>query len=228
MGLDLYAGPLWRLYSGQIVRPTQRMGGMTGTIIYAPGAEPLTRQEAVEQVAALRRQIDVETGGRLPGDWNEKSDSYFSEQLGWDGLQSLVLLAAYNHRDDLVRPRQLPESLEDDRAYNEAVPGKYYVGPMAVIEAQMIVPGAGNQAMILAQLREEVWSDRVDIDGWFERGFAPTDGYVMVGVGEGKYERVEVDTVDDPVRHNGEYAFAVFTKALAFAEQHNVPITHDG
>lgn len=256
MGLDLYAGPLWRLYAGDIERPSQRLGqemGLKVEVTYAPGAGPLSKEKAHQAVAELRPLIDRQAmkmwgSTRDISNWNEDYEGYFSEQLRAEGIQSIVLMAAYDHRRDLTRPPRLPSSIDNDPAISEASERNYYVGPMAVLEAQLILPSGenfltaieeangsrsyvtstSNLAMVLEQLRESIWNNRVDVDGWFSRGLVPADGHVsQLSVDGRTVQRLPVEPVEDQVKHDAEYAFAVFSKALAFAEAHGVPIRHD-
>lgn len=256
MGLDLYAGPLWRLYAGDIERPSQRLGkeiGLKVDVAYAPGAGPLSKEKAHQAVADLRPLIDRQAekmwgSTRDISNWNEDYEGYFSEQLRTEGIQSIVLMAAYDHRRDLTRPTRLPTSIDSDPAVSEAWERNYYVGPMAVLEAQLTLPSSenfltaveeasgsrsyvtstSNLAMVLEQLRVSIWNNQVDVDAWFSRGLVPADGHVSQLSADGRtIERLPVEPVEDQVKHDAEYAFAVFSKALAFAEAHRVPIRHD-
>jgi hypothetical protein len=100
MGLDLYAGPIWRLYAGDLERPLQRFmreAGIEVRIDYAPGATPLTQKKSVQLVDKLRRAIDAEARRRAP----EAAQSLFGEirpnmsladrQL-WSGSDMRVML----------------------------------------------------------------------------------------------------------------------------------------
>lgn len=256
MGLDLYAGPLWRLYAGDIERPSQRLGreiGLQVEVAYAPGAGPLSKEKAHRTVYELKALVDRQAmkmwgSTRDISNWNEDHGSYFSEQLRAEGIQSIVLLAAYDHRRDLTRPTRLPNPIDNDPAISEASERNYYIGPMAVLEAQLILPSrenfltaveeangsrsyvtsTSNLAMVLEQLSESVWNNQVDVDAWFSRGLVSADGHVsQLSADSGTIQRLSVEPVEDQVKHDGEYAFAVFSKALAFAEAHRVPIRHD-
>jgi len=256
VGLDLYAGPLWRLYAGDIERPSQRFGremGMKVEMVYASGAEPLTKEDAKQAVVALRKLVDrqaMKVLGSTKGisTWNEECDDYFCEQLRAEGIQSIVLMAAYDSRRELTRPTRLPEKINDDPAISEAPTRGYYIGPMAVLEAQLILPSredfllvveeangrrsvvtsTSNLAMVLQKLRESIWNNQVDVQSWLMRGLAPPDGHVSRRSADGStLERVPTEPVEDRVKHDAEYAFAVFSEALAFAEAYGAPIRHD-
>src|SRR5262249_6549520 len=156
---------------------------------------------------------------------------------------------------ELSRPLVLPD-LESDPAYVEASEKDYYMGPMAVFECQMFLPGKANFLIVaedplgrrrfmtsvgvlramLESLNEQLWqADESRLLGWYRRGLVSSEStqkYMEVVVnerGERSYELHEESTehVKDKLEHNAQYAFACFAHACEFAEAHDVPIVID-
>lgn len=143
MGIDLYAGPLARYYSGewqtQAAIWAQESDVEFETIYQGSAPVRLDQKESADAVQAFRMRIEPKLGA-LPS-WSKASDPYKTYQLRAEGFGAVVLAAALRHRPELKRPKTLPKSVYDHPAVAEASARGYYVGPMAAFEAQIIVPG---------------------------------------------------------------------------------------
>lgn len=112
MGLDLYAGPLTRYYSGNWQTEMQQLGAQ---VIYADGAAPwISPEEAKRKV----EQFHADLAARLAAyeyvlpQWQETADhAYATVKPSHEGREALLLWAAYILRRDLKRPKTLPADI---------------------------------------------------------------------------------------------------------------------
>ncbi|HZV01280.1 MAG TPA: hypothetical protein VFF73_31500 [Planctomycetota bacterium] len=262
MGLDLYAGTMTRYYSGEWLITTQRLlqgSGVSVGVHYASGTSPwLKAVEAAARVENFRRQLSERWGSKFPcfaepPSWNEDSSTpYTTEKPDHDGVRSLVLVAAYLARPELTRPAVMPEKLDEDPAYGQASERGYYMGPMAVLEAHLFLPGDDNYIvvatdplgserfitsvgvleMILKDLNAQTWNASPEIlESWHRRGlvsWGPVQKVWKWGERPGKGEIVdERNDEADKIEVNAQYALACFTRVVEFARKHNVPIVVD-
>jgi hypothetical protein len=112
MGLDVYAGPLSRYYTGDWLTVVQQLGREQG--IAVPVQRPAQADEGAmdpEQVlervlewrASLQRAL-VEHGVSL--EWNEDpSGAYFTDKPAWDCFGDLLLWAAYLDAPERTCPK---------------------------------------------------------------------------------------------------------------------------
>jgi hypothetical protein len=185
--------------------------------------------------------------------WNEEpSTPYTTEKPDHDGVRSLVLVAAYLARPELARPTVMPKDLAEDLAYCEAGERGYYMGPMAVLEAHLFLPGDDNYIIgavdplgvkrvitslgmletILKELNAQTWNASPEIlESWHMRGLVPWGPVHKVwkwGEKPGTGEIVEERNDEaDKFEVNAQYGLACFTRVVEFARQHNVPIVVD-
>lgn len=142
MGLDLYAGPLTRYYSGNWQTVTQELGA---EIVYADGHSPWVSQEEAEQrVRDFHARLTEKLAPHdysLP-QWNEAPDhAYQTDKPDHMGREALLLWAAYLHRRDLKRPMDLPTDFTVDRAYREAAGEAGYYDPhLITLDSDIFVP----------------------------------------------------------------------------------------
>ncbi len=143
MGVDLYAGPLARYYSGEWETQAAawaRANGVAFETVYSSSPpNRLSPDESAEAVQAFRTRVAPKLGV-LP-QWSKASDPYEIYQLRAEGFSSVVLAAALLHRPELKRPTKIPVDIQEHPAVSEASTRGYYIGPMAAFEAQVIVPG---------------------------------------------------------------------------------------
>lgn len=254
MSLDLYAGPLARYYSRDWETPQQRFAreqGMAYEVAYV-GEPPtwLTREEAVAKVEEFRATVAAKVGEKVAG-WSEEHPSYLAHQLHAKARDALLLVAAYNHRKDLDRPKTAPPALAADPAYAEASQRGYYLGPMAILEAHIFLPSDENKIFLvrdpmgreqvvtttsnlryaLETLASEAWASHVEPSAWFARG-DQAPGKVLLEKPSflpwnKKWVEVDAPAVDDVVRYDAEYAFGCFAVMLPYAETHQVPLRTD-
>lgn len=98
VALDLYVGTLTRYYSGDWENVVERRARANGTAYVklghsgdVPPAEEI-REDVLRWRAALRERWAARIGS--DGDWSEDdAQPYFSDRPGWDGLQTVRLLA---------------------------------------------------------------------------------------------------------------------------------------
>jgi len=258
MGLELYAGTLNRYCSGDWLTAGQQAAqaaGLNCTIDYGPSGPPwIGAPAAAEAVAGFRRTLSTRWGERFecfktPPTWNESEGApYHVEKPDYDGVRSLVLLAAYLERPALV----LPEDYESDPAYDEAGPQGYYMGNMAVLECHLFLPGAANFVVVaddplgverfmtsvgilrgaLDDLNARLWqASAEDLEAWLARGlvsFGSTDSFLELDPETGGRTIVEQPTrVEDKLQHNAQYALACFYAAADFALVHDLPVVVD-
>jgi hypothetical protein len=261
VGLDLYAGTLTRYYSGKWLTTVQQASkemGIPVSVDYASGAAPwLPPERAAAAVAEFATQLSKRWGARhscfaRPPIWNEdQSTPYLTEKPDHDGIRSLVLVAAYLERSDLRRPQVLPVSLDLDPAYAEAMHRGYYIGPMAVFEAQLFLPGdasflvvqrdplgatryitsIGDLKQVIADVNGRSWNASPELlEAWRKRGLCssgPVQKVWKVDPQQGMKVVEEPNLVVDKVEHNAQFAMGCFWRLCEFAETHNVPIVVD-
>jgi len=256
MGVDLYAGPLQRYYTRRWETPAQthaREAGLALKIIHAGGVDPLSLSdsEAAARVRVFRDKLEPKLDLE-PTLWRDgQSTPYCAVQLTQEGLAALVLWAAIQHRPDLERPRKLPRDVWETEAVQEASDRGYYIGPMATVEAHMIVPG--NVPRITAE-RDPIGRDLIIVttralDDAIA-ALAPTLGVTDGNVGETlrtmptasgqamvrrkwwerqkpEWYSVPQPRPDDEVEAFARYALACFITLRNFAREHGVPILRD-
>jgi hypothetical protein len=125
MALDIYVGPLCRLYSRDFTSDFAKFAQQT------LGAAPVTvntKGEVLERIPAKdllpailgwRRLITPQfrSAGVTLVDWTETPiGTVKSSQVSWDPYWSLRLLAAYSEFPDLHLPDRSPEDLSQDAA----------------------------------------------------------------------------------------------------------------
>jgi len=255
-GLDVYSGPLSKFYKNDYLSTqalaAQEIGAEFST--FYPDDEPewLTDKNAARKIDAFKKKI--RTHNKLGvidlSSWNEKFDEHFIEQLTWDGLSALIHVTAYAIRNDLDRPLEFSGDYQDYEAYLEASDKGYYLGPIAILEADVFLPSdsktmfiednplkeevlvtsTANLRMTLEYINRRVWGGKADPDLWFERKLVNESTSALVISDEtGKPEMMEVepDRVEDVALHNAGYAYAVLVKALEYSDKHNLPIMMD-
>lgn len=112
MSLDLFVGPLCRLYARDFetatTSPTPRAAGAD---------EPATAAELLPAILGWRRLITPQfrSAGVTLIDWDESpSGAARAAPLGWGPYWSLRLLAAYDENPSLHRPDTEPDDLSTD------------------------------------------------------------------------------------------------------------------
>lgn len=256
MSLDLFSGSLARYYSRDFETPQARYArenGLNYKLIYTED-EPrwLTPTEAPNYVEKFRGEIADQINPNIETDWREDVSQYFVEQLFEEALDSLILVAAYQMRTDLKRPKRTPAHIENDPAYSESVEQEYYLGPMAILEATLWLPGeedvqfsakdpmmwdvnissTGNLKRALENLANTVWNGNVDVDAWFSRGVAPGKGIVKRKrkirlPRQSEFVEEREREPENSLIWNAEYAFSVFWRAVEFSQENRCPIRTD-
>lgn len=193
MGLDLYAGPLTRYYSGDWQTEMQRLGAL---IVYTDGRAPwIGREEAKAKVERFHSRLAEKLAPYdyvLP-EWNEAAgDDYATVKPDHRGREALLLWAAYIHRRDLKRPFDAPADVSTDKAYRESMGEvKYYEPHLLTLDAEIFVPAEADFALAveaplggeklvssaqslmntLMWINEHSWNaDSGQSDLWLERG----------------------------------------------------------
>ena len=120
MSLDIYVGPLCRLYSREFTPDSAQSS--PGTMPVAADGAPLTVTPAAEVLPAIlgwRRLItpQLRSAGVTVVDWTEAPTATVkSSRVGWDSYWSLRLLAAYSEFPHLHLPDAAPQDLSADPA----------------------------------------------------------------------------------------------------------------
>jgi hypothetical protein len=256
MGVDLYAGPLQRYYTRRWETPAQihaRESGLALQIVHAGGVDPLSLSDddAVARVRVFREALQPKLELDL-AHWPDTFEiPYRAVQLTHQGLAALLLWAALQHRPDLERPRKLPKDVWGTEAVQEASDRGYYMGPMAIVEAHMIVPGdapritaqsdpIGRDLIVVTTRALDdaitalapslgVTDDNVDE---LLRAMPSASGKAMVRRKWWERHKPEWYSVpeprpDDEVEAFARYALACFKSLRAFSAEHGVPILRD-
>ena len=253
MGLDLYAGPLVRYYTGAWETEAQqagRVGGFPVHTVYASGGpRRFWKLTAPWQISKWRRKLCAKYAKVITQslDWPEDiSAQYFARKPGHAGRLALVLAGAYAERPQFTMPADLPSDPDSDPAY-AAGSDNYLSSVISVLECHMYLPSeenfilsepdpVGNKRFItstanlewaLSVVNEAHWrADSASIDEWAHG--APTGGKKVLRVGDGKSEIVEEQGgVPESLQSFAKFGFAVYSKALAFSREHNVPMLTD-
>lgn len=258
MGLDLYAGPLTRYYSGNWQTINQRLFG--AQIVYATGKSPWVSQHAADLgVREFRSTLSTRLAehGHELNEWNEDpSAPYFSDKPTHECRGALVLWAAYIHRRDLSRPLHIPEEIERDPAYSQAIgEWNYYEPEMATLEAHLFIPSdlnfitalkgpAGDDRIVattaglmqtLSWINDHSWkADFDEVMRWSERG-PPSDKANTLYAEEGpsgvfrllSWAKKKRGKDKAELEAAAQFAFALYNRALVFSIENNVPILTD-
>ncbi|WP_299620565.1 hypothetical protein [Pelagibius sp.] len=257
--LDLYAGPLERYYTRRwetAAAVASRELGMPYELVFEGGMDPLSLSDddarsAVRDFASrLAPKLHLEPHPS----WEESfTGPYETIQLTQDGFAALVLWTAYLHREDLERPQKLPQDPWSDPAISEASERGYYMGPMAIFEAHMTVPGRepritseddpiGRSLVVTttAALEEAIGlvSESLSLapDQALEivRLGPPATGKILAREDGGRlssskepWAMEKAPPVEDAVKAWAEYAVSALVTLSAFSKIHSVPIVRD-
>jgi hypothetical protein len=258
-GLDVYSGSLTKFYKNDylsVQASTALEFEMEFKTVY-PNGEPewLTDKNAEKRLNEFKSTLGLFSSENELGfsNWSEDHDEYFIEQLNWDCLAALIHIAAYAIRTDLERPIEFSGDYTAYSAFTEAVDNDYYIGPLAVLESDLFVPGEGASIFIIENPLEEevvvtstqnlkrtldflnqaVWEGKAQPEKWFARGPASLEPVQEMRVSKGTDEPELIEVTyppenNDLAKHNAEYAYSVLLKAIKYSTQNNVPIAMDG
>lgn len=259
MAIDLYAGPLQRYFTRRWETAGAvhaRQAGFEYKMVFANGVDPLSLDDETAQaeVRGFAERLKPFLNLTDSPCWHEAFDSpYLSVQLTPDGLKALVLWAAFLQRGDLERPKALPEDHYEAAAVAEAADKGYYMGPMATLEAHMIVPGP-ESAIVIAEDpigRELFVTTSAALDQAIDflapsLGLTAEKAQAIVEAGppstgiemrpaerkwyefyKPKWVEVELPPLEDEVQTFAEYALAAFIVMRDFAAANKVPIIRD-
>jgi hypothetical protein len=133
MGLDIYVGTLSRYFSGDwkgVVQQAAEAQGIPFEVIRtgSAGEAPIDPDEIRNTVLVWRRAVaaNFKASEADPEPWDESpSAPYFTDKPGWEGYNSLFLLAIYAMYPGRLLPDGLVEDLKTDpvfRAYSDLEP----------------------------------------------------------------------------------------------------------
>jgi|EndMetStandDraft_8_1072994.scaffolds.fasta_scaffold250530_2 hypothetical protein len=246
MGLDIYAGPLARYYTGSwetIMQRTAREQGMKLRVVYA-GESPARLSEHLAPHTVSRWRDHLRSKYRIPNGliWSEETSTpYWTDKPDHDGQRALVLAAAHAEHPKFELPTALPDDMEKDPAYFAA--GRDYVNSIiAVLECHLFLPSeqnfifseddpvgirrvttsTANLSWALDVVNTFYWrASEAQIAEWGKRGpfVESEDGKIMHNDG--------VPSSTEPFQHAAQFGFALYNEALAFSRKHNVPILTD-
>jgi hypothetical protein len=134
MGLDIYAGPLCRYYSGNWQSIVQKAAAEQGIPlrVIRPGAGGLAgllqkfgslfsgKRDPVQAVRRWRQELasDMPWVPAEDWDWPESLDlEYQTDKPDFSGYGAVELWAAYTECSDLARPQETPEDWSNDAAF---------------------------------------------------------------------------------------------------------------
>lgn len=257
--IDLYAGPLQRYYTRRWETSAEvacREMGMSFQTIFKDGQDllSLSDDDAQAEIRAFERRLEPKLHLDSDPAWHESfSTPYDTLQLTHDGFGALVLWTAYLHRDDLQRPLHLPEDPWSDVAVSEADERGYYMGPLAILESHMMVPGqqpritseedpAARKLVITTtsalgealDFVSESLSLSAERANEIARSGPPARKEVLAqqpkkwfGLDRRALKTERVPPLEDELRTLTEYAVSAFMVMLAFSMDHSVPIVRD-
>ena len=247
MGIDLYAGPLPRYLMLDWETPAAKFSrehGIAYEIVHQASPKTFSRQEADAFTRSFRGRL-AEKLGEMP-DWQtDPAAPYEAWQLR-EGLDAIVLAAAHRHRPELTLPVELPANVQLHPAVSQASAQNYYIGPMAVFEAHIIVPGVEpricgdhnhNDSPVIV-VTTAALADSVDaMMEFFDLDAAglseilaegpPIVGPVKVVSPEGKWSGSDDSPPANPVYAHATRGLACFAAALNFANATGVMIIRD-
>ena len=259
MAIDLYAGPLQRYFTRrwETVGAVQaRKAGFAYQMVFPNGVDPLSLDDEIAEAEVRDFAERLKSPLKLAESpcWHESFDSpYLSLQLTPQGLKALILWTAFLQRSDLARPKAVPENPDEVAAVAEAADKGYYMGPMATLEAHMIVPGPEIEIVIAEDPigRELFVTTTAALDQAIDflapsLGLTAEKAQEIVDAGppsagtemhladrkwyefyKPKWIEVESPPLEDEVKAFAEYALAAFMVMRDFAAAHAVPIVRD-
>lgn len=248
MGVDLYAGPLARYYALDWETPAAAFARRNNLALETLHAKPpvkLAGAEGRTAVRAFRDRVEDKLGV-LPSWQLDPAAPYEAHQLTREGLNALVLAAAHRHRPEMTLPFMLPDDVQAHPSVAEASERNYYIGPMAVFEAQIIVPGGdgricgdtdcrGNPAIVVTtvalagaieDMMEFLGTTRDDLVTILAEGPPPVHPQVME-MRSGEWVTKPVGLREYQVLAHALWGLACFNACLSFAEKTGSAIVRD-
>ena len=149
MGLDVYAGPLTRYYSGTwqtILQQSAAETGMTIEVVYSHGQPKWPRpKRARKLVLSLRDSLNRHLAAHLtrPLDWPEDPEGrYFTDKPAWDCYGSLLLWAAHNEHPNLPHPERALQDWTKDPAFAASMSPDFHTSyPSLLLNVEFWIPG---------------------------------------------------------------------------------------
>jgi hypothetical protein len=152
MAFDVYVGTMTRYYRREWENVAQRMAreqGFNYNMIYAGGAPspPQPAEEIQSIVADWSQMLSAGLQSLVVGkiSWDEGEEQpYFTDRPGWPGYRGLLLWAAYAEHADLRPPTALPDSWEDDLAFQKSNGEGFKSRFLQILRAQLWIPADFN------------------------------------------------------------------------------------
>ena len=231
MSFDVYAGTLTRYFTDDwenVVQRQARLDGMQYQRI-TPGGhqEPPPAAEVFEAVQAWCEAITNALGANIesPISWDESTERpYFTDRPGWPGYTGLLLWAAYAHSTDLSRPRELPDSWDNDPAFVAALPKDSGTPYRQIIQPSLWLPCHFNFTFKAPDVTgDETWIGstfalRDQLELLNEKTFGATDDQLS------SYLTADFAATDE-VEHAAKFTLAVFLTLSREACAHSLPMT---
>ena len=239
MGLDVYAGPMTRYFSGDWQTAAQKFAAENGLelVTVRQGEDPANPPERaaaadVQKLVTLWRDAmltGLSNNGIDAEPWNESLEAeYRTDKPAWDTYGQLLVWAAYAERSELSRPTAAVEDWEQDPAYRITQD-----------------PDVGT-AFVNLLCGVEVWLP-IEFDGWFQ-SILPTQRTVTFGslprlqleldaLNEATWH-ADADTVASwrrgdgiehtaPLESKAQFAFSIFHALSNFAVTQRTPMLLD-
>jgi len=147
--------------------------------------------DAGQKVEEWKAGLNANFGDRLgkPIEWSEEYPKYFTDKVGWNSYNALLLWAAYDEHPELMRPLHVPGSLADDPAYERSTDPSFDSRYVHLLDGVIWLPGlehfnfgledpAGTKVRVgfttsllieLERLNSRTWrADDEEISAWEE------------------------------------------------------------
>jgi hypothetical protein len=220
--------PLRRFYT---VKADESEGeGVTQKIVEIKSRRRFIRpaSDAGQKVDKWKARLNTTLGDRLgkPIEWPEEYPKYFTDKLGWNSYNALVLWAAYDEHPELMRPLHLPDSLSDDPAYKRNTDPSFNSRYVHLLGVELWLPGlehfnfnledpAGTKVRVgfttsllieLERLNLRTWkADDEEISAWEE----------------------EEPEAQAPLEECAKFGFGIFHWLTTTAVRHGLPMLLD-
>jgi hypothetical protein len=148
VAFDVYVGTLTRFYRRDWENVAQRMAreqGIRYKMIHAGGEPeaPPSAQQMHEAISAwqefLSRALEPHNCG--PIRWDEGDHMpYFTDRPAWEGYSALLVWAAHTEHPDLEMPAKVPQSWNDDPAYQRSISQEFKSRYTTILRPELWLP----------------------------------------------------------------------------------------
>jgi len=234
VGLDLYVGSLTRYLAGDWELITQRIAreiGLEMEVVRLHDPEGAIRDQGLIRpvVVAWRDQLSAALGDRLdiPLNWNEGENApYFTDKPTWDCYSDLILWAAYEEQQGLLRPEGPVEDWSQDIAYQSVTSKEFRSKYSHLYDVQLWLPCPFDCVFET----EDVSGDSVLVGS----SVVLQDQLRTLNGLTWRYTAKELDTIATqgaehgaPLEVGARFAFSIFTRLTHLSVEHKLPVRMD-